>query len=438
MFKYAAILFVFLAGLIHLVIVPDHLSHAPVHGLTFLAIGATQVLWAIAYVRLWRVPILYWMGLGLSGGIVLLWVLTQLIMPPFAAEPEPVDVATIVSKCAEIAAFFSLLIFARRHQISRSSRHVIASAAAFTLAVGTGMFFAGHAAELLFPQLAHDHSGLAHAHANDTTPTHAYKDTAHAGLEMDHHELELVEAPEHASSDTHVHNQAVEASTGLADAHPDDMIDSPAADGQTGITAATNHQHPAGGLAQPDEASLMEKEATLNIAVDHHHHESSADHSAAKAVAAGAENQSTAPDESETRLAADHAYSNEANLSPDHHLDSEIITGLETEASSTVHPELSEDTMEGLADEMTQPAAPSEMADYSQDQMAPASGFKPDPAFGSGPSWQQTPQFHPDRQYPVLRYPSIQNSPEQLQMFRNRWHSAWAPEAPMAEPRPSW
>jgi hypothetical protein len=433
MSKYGAVLFVFAAGLIHLAIVPDHLSHAPVHGLTFLAIGTTQVLWAIAYVRFWRLTILYWAGLGLSGGIVLLWVLTQLIMPPFAAEPEAIDVATIVSKCAEIAGFLSLLIFARQHQGFRSSRHILATSVAITLAAGIVMFFGGHAADLLMPQLAH-------AHSSDTATTHSHEDTRHHDPQTGNHAAKGLEVPAHSGSD-HAHDQAAEASTGQAGSRLSDLPDSPASASQTGLLVTPNHQHSAGGSNTAHEAPPTEQE-TSHLSDEHHHHEAGADHSIAKSATAGPENQSVAAGELGVPITSDHAQSNEDTISEDHHSDDKIITGLEAGGNPAVQTDASEgieSIIEEKSDETTQSTASSEMVDQNQDQTAAEDSFGPDPAFGTGPSWQQMPQYQPGWGHREPGYPSIQNSPDQLQMFRNRWHSsAWSPQGSMNQSRPGW
>jgi hypothetical protein len=434
MSKYGAVLFVFAAGLIHLAIVPDHLSHAPIHGLTFLAIGTAQVLWAIAYVRFWRLAIFYWVGLGLSGGIVLLWVLTQLIVPPFAAEPEPVDVATIASKCAEIAAFFALLIFARRFQNFDSLRHVIAGATMITVAVGAGMFFAGHAVELLFPQLTHDHTSPAPAHSSDAAPTHLHEDTLHANLEIGNHGVKVAEASLHTGSD-HAHDQAVDASTNPADVHLHDVIGSPASVSQNEIMAAPEHQHATRGPVEAGEASPTEQEAS-HLSGDHQHDGESANLSTAEA--AGAVNQSVAPDTPESHFAADHSHADEATALPDQSSHREIITGLETEPDTAAYPQASEHTMDGSVDETASSPLRSGMTDYHQDQMSAAGSLESDPAFDSGISRRHMPQFQPNPGYPVLGYPSIQDSPEQLRMFRNRWNSVWSSELPLIQTQPGW
>ncbi len=78
-----AILAIASAGAVHLLIVPEQFSHGVAHGSFFIFLGLAQVLWAAAF---WRFPskTSYWAGLGLSGGMVILWALTQLVAIPYA------------------------------------------------------------------------------------------------------------------------------------------------------------------------------------------------------------------------------------------------------------------------------------------------------------------------------------------------------------------
>ncbi len=140
MFKIAAILFVALAGFVHIVIAPAHLAHAPAHGITFLLIGLTQILWGVAFIRFSRVGPVYWAGIALSGGVVLLWVLTQVFSPPFAIEAEPVDLPTLVSKTAEGIAFFALLLLGQK-QHEQSGVKLIGGALVVIFIVGGGMLW---------------------------------------------------------------------------------------------------------------------------------------------------------------------------------------------------------------------------------------------------------------------------------------------------------
>jgi hypothetical protein len=215
-----------LAGFIHLAIVPDHLSHAPAHGISFALIGIAQISWVIIFWRFlsvkplhWSglavsegvVVLCYWAGFALSGGIVILWLLTQIFSPPFATEPEPVDLATLVSKIAEAIGFIALLAYARQLRIGPSSLVAVSKALTLALVFGVVSFGSGHAAAPIFPNLTHRHGNEPHEHTSND-------DHAHPSNE-DHHSEEVIKELQHEPgfSPTHSH----QASKGEHASHND-------------------------------------------------------------------------------------------------------------------------------------------------------------------------------------------------------------------------
>ncbi len=192
------------AGWIHLAIAPAHFAHAPAHGLFFGVLGALQILWLLLLgvaepltgrSRTWRqrmFELLRLSGLWLSGGAVMLWLLTQVLRPPFALQPEPIDNPTLLSKLAELAVAAILVRLspatgaALRAAGGRSSRQVRLSlrrstlaGAAWAVVAGLAMWGGGLFAEDQLPRLkpaamtagtgvvddGHDHE-----HDDDTPP----------------------------------------------------------------------------------------------------------------------------------------------------------------------------------------------------------------------------------------------------------------------------
>ncbi|MCG8463196.1 MAG: hypothetical protein MI919_43500, partial [Holophagales bacterium] len=165
-----------LAGGLHLAIAPIHFEHAPAHGLFFGILGAAQVFWVIlaaiwlglAFLRPGAAPFspdgglpgrLRYSGLALAGGAVVLWLMTQGVRAPFAAEPEPIDGPTILSKLAELIATFALLgPSGRFRRIRAQARHGVAAVAA-----GLVMWSGGLFAEGQLPGLASE-PGPSHEH----------------------------------------------------------------------------------------------------------------------------------------------------------------------------------------------------------------------------------------------------------------------------------
>ena len=103
----------FLAGALHLAIIPHHWAHAPAHGLFFLLSGILQIGWVLAYWRT-RSPSLSQAGFVMALALILLWALTRVIRAPFGHGPEEIDTAGLATKACEAicAAALGLLIAA--------------------------------------------------------------------------------------------------------------------------------------------------------------------------------------------------------------------------------------------------------------------------------------------------------------------------------------
>jgi|YNPBryunderm2012_1023409.scaffolds.fasta_scaffold01680_6 cytochrome c peroxidase len=163
------------AGAIHLWIAPGHYAHAPAHGLFFGALGLAQ----LCYVWLWRrrcAPSLRLPGLLLSGGVVVLWLLTHWLATPFASGSHALDWAAVTTKLAEGGAFLALLWLDHAGAFGRRRGNpaaLLARSAALCLGGGCLAWGAALAAAPALPQLAeapghhhdgHNHDGHNHAH----------------------------------------------------------------------------------------------------------------------------------------------------------------------------------------------------------------------------------------------------------------------------------
>ncbi|MFQ3646302.1 MAG: MbnH family di-heme enzyme [Anaerolineae bacterium] len=169
-------LLVFLAGLIHLVITPDHLSHSLVHGAFFALVGASQVVWAVVAYRSKsgpsRSPLLFFSGAMLTAGVIVVWLFAHLAWTPFSEEIHPIDWASIATKAAELLAFGLLLWRAQPMMIPQRLRRLVPSPALAGLSVGALVGFvvwgAGMLAEPHFPDWWHSHDHHHHdGHAHD-------------------------------------------------------------------------------------------------------------------------------------------------------------------------------------------------------------------------------------------------------------------------------
>lgn len=95
------------AGLIHLVLTPEHFREHPLYGGVFLGAALVQLALAATLAirpsrRVYRVAVLS------SGGLIGAWVATRAIAPPFSSLPEEVTLAGVLATGVELAALLLL------------------------------------------------------------------------------------------------------------------------------------------------------------------------------------------------------------------------------------------------------------------------------------------------------------------------------------------
>lgn len=190
-----AIILLCIAGSIHLLITPGHFSHAPAHGLFFGVIGVAQVVWALIAWRqrhdLLRSPRLLATGVALSGGVVVVWLLSHFTRTPYSEDIHAVDWSTVLTKTVELLALALLLASAEPRTVPRRLPRFLRSAGAsgllFSGVVGFAMWGAGMLTEPYFHDLwhSHDHHHDHGAPAVMTINTAAYFSIVNAGREAD-------------------------------------------------------------------------------------------------------------------------------------------------------------------------------------------------------------------------------------------------------------
>ncbi len=95
------ILFV-LAGIIHLVIIPQQWGHAPAHGIFMAVSGIVEIAWAFIFYRR-PTKTVAGAGIVIAIAMIVLWIITRIFTAPFGPGPEEIDLAGIVSKLLELA-----------------------------------------------------------------------------------------------------------------------------------------------------------------------------------------------------------------------------------------------------------------------------------------------------------------------------------------------
>ena len=157
-----------IAGVIHLLLAPSHYAHALAHGLFFALAGMAELLWAVLF---WRKPSskLYYLGLALAGGLIVLWLITRFLVAPFEHEPGAWDIGGLVCKASELAAILALSAMAVQGQITGLPRispaRSIGIALILALAMGVFSYGIGLALESVLPFLAGSDE---HGHADES------------------------------------------------------------------------------------------------------------------------------------------------------------------------------------------------------------------------------------------------------------------------------
>jgi hypothetical protein len=146
-----------IAGIIHLVLVPGHVEHAPAHGLFFLLVGLAQIVWGII---VWRQPTLklYYIGAVMAGWLIVLYGVTRWLPAPFSHGPEGIETIDIVCKLCEGVGMISLLIVIFQGLVFHASRFkawkTISLILLISFLAAFATYGAARAAEPILPWLA--------------------------------------------------------------------------------------------------------------------------------------------------------------------------------------------------------------------------------------------------------------------------------------------
>lgn len=172
-----------IAGLIHLVLAPQHFEHAPAHGIFFVIAGIIEVFWAFLF---WKRPSqwLYWTGVAIAGGLLVLWIITRFWLAPFEHETGGLDIGGIACKLSELAGVIALCAMAIKGSLPdmkpTTPLRLVSLATALSIASGLLLYGAGHAMEPLLPSLAagEQHSEEA-GHTEQETNEHTEETAGH-------------------------------------------------------------------------------------------------------------------------------------------------------------------------------------------------------------------------------------------------------------------
>jgi len=201
--KLLAVITIACAGIVHLMIAPNHFEHAFAHGLFFGVVGVVQIIWAMFFWR-WQLKPLFYLGVFLSGGIVFLWGLTELLGLPFSDHAHPIEWPLIVTKLAETCGFCLILWLSEK----KAAVKYLGGA----VLVACCLWGGGLVLEQILPQSsAHQHD---HAHSDHVDTGHDHARSDHADTGHDHnnvdesaHHHSADEQPAHTEEHTHTETE---------------------------------------------------------------------------------------------------------------------------------------------------------------------------------------------------------------------------------------
>jgi cytochrome c peroxidase len=165
-----------LSGLVHLLIISEHLQHTPIHAVFFGLIGVLQIVWAIWV--LWRKPVrdlrYVLSGASLSGGVIVLWLITFQFGIPFSTDYHPIDANLVITKVCEFIALASIL-FSRSAYKPRNPLLTAQNVSLMTSVLVAGIVWGGGMLAMpLFPQWVNTHAHYAIESGANIRLTSAY------------------------------------------------------------------------------------------------------------------------------------------------------------------------------------------------------------------------------------------------------------------------
>lgn len=123
------------AGLLHLLLVPDHFAESTFAGFFFIGAGIAELLLAGGLLARPSPTVTLLVG-GLAVSLVLIYAITRVLAPPFQDQPERVDAVGLITKALELGAAVLALLAERPVRLRWPWRQVPARTAAVAAAVG--------------------------------------------------------------------------------------------------------------------------------------------------------------------------------------------------------------------------------------------------------------------------------------------------------------
>lgn len=159
-FKKLAILSTIVAGILHVTLASSQHSAIPPEMAFFILAGLAQIAWAIVFIKK-QSDAIYYLGIVINGGLLVVWAFTRVLPAPFLNEPEHIGTLDLIIALIEGLAIFTLVAWHEKvsHLPSLVSRFSLATLIA--LVIGFFGYYSSMAATRFFPDIeVVDHHGV--------------------------------------------------------------------------------------------------------------------------------------------------------------------------------------------------------------------------------------------------------------------------------------
>ena len=106
---YSAAACTFIAGILHLTLVPNAIDRNVNNGIFFLISGLAQIFWVVPLIRHWG-KVWYYVGIAGTLVLIIMWIITRIPDNPITSRGGPIGETAIVVEVFQVA-FIVLSIF---------------------------------------------------------------------------------------------------------------------------------------------------------------------------------------------------------------------------------------------------------------------------------------------------------------------------------------
>jgi hypothetical protein len=97
----AAAVSTFIAGVLHLTLVPNSLGRNPLIGIFFLIGGIAQIFWVLPTIKNWG-KIWFYVGIGGTSILIIMWTMTRMPDNPITGRGAPINYIGIVTEIFQV------------------------------------------------------------------------------------------------------------------------------------------------------------------------------------------------------------------------------------------------------------------------------------------------------------------------------------------------